>query len=76
MAAVSMVRAFLALRRPFKQSLGATAGVTIPPNEPALRPISHGFDAISVSLILMRPLLGHDGLTDWHIRTAAALVAV
>ena len=60
-----MVRAFPALRRPLRQSLGATAGVTIPPDRSALRPISHGFDAILVSLILMRPLLGHDGLTDW-----------
>ena len=59
-AAASMTRAFPALRRPIRQSPGATAGVTIPPDRPALRPISHGLDAIPVSLILMRPLLGHD----------------
>ena len=40
-----------------------------------LRPISHGFDAISVSLLLMRPLLGYDGLTPWYVRIAASLVA-
>ena len=57
-------------------SLGAAAGVTIPPDWSALRPISHGLDAISVGLILMRPLLGHDGLTDWDIRIAASLVAL
>ena len=71
-----MIRAFPALRRPLRQSLGATAGVTIPPDRSALRPISHGFDAIPVSLILIRPLLGHDGLTDWYIQIAASLVAL
>ena len=76
MAAASMIRAFSALRRPLRQSLGATARVTIPPDKSALRPTSHGFDAILVSLILMRPLLGHDGLTDWYIRIAASLVVL
>ena len=40
-----------------------------------LRSISHGFDAISVSLLLMRPLLGYDVLTPWYVRIAAPLVA-
>ena len=70
-----MVRAFAALRGPPRQSFGATAGVTIPPAWSALRPVSHGFDAIAVSLNLMRPLLGHDGLTAWYIQIAASLVA-
>ena len=40
--AVPMVRAFPALRRPFRQSPGDTAGVTAPPDWSALRPIRHG----------------------------------
>ena len=50
-------------------------GVNFRPDWFALRPISHGFDAIFVSPYLMRPLLGYDGLTPWYVKTAASLVA-
>ena len=73
---VSMVRAFSAFRGPARQSLGAAAGGTIPPLWSPLRPISHDFDAVSVSLNLMRPLLGHDGLTAQYLRIAAFLPAL
>jgi len=35
--------------------------------------MSHGFDAIAVSLNLMRALSGHDGLTAWYILSAISL---
>ena len=64
-------RAFLALSRPLRQRCGATAGVTVPLDWSALRPNSHGLNAISVSLLLIH----HDGLTPWNIRIDASLVA-
>ena len=45
-----MVRAFSAFRGPPRQSPGPAAGLRIPPAWSALRPISNGFDAISVGL--------------------------
>jgi len=72
----SMKNAFWTSKGPFRLSLGATVGITAPPLLSVLRPMSHGFDAIAVSLNLMRALSGHDGLTAWYILSAVSLRAL